>query len=265
MIIDFVKANLSLSSPLMLFVLLSIGVVLLYARPAGRPARRFFLTLLIVFWLVTTAMGARVLTMGLSYGLSQIHSRGEANGADVVVLLGGGAATWNAAGRVAGVLTPSSILRVLETARVSDVIGARLVIASGGVPRPDIQLKPESDLLRAALISAGVPPEQIVEESRSKTTREQAKLIPAVLRAHGVGRFVLVTSPTHMRRALALFRAEGLDPVPSVSLIRSENSSPVPLALPSDEALRQSNEAVYQYAAWAYYWWQRFVPPRSVG
>jgi uncharacterized SAM-binding protein YcdF (DUF218 family) len=121
--IDFAKANLSLSSPLLLFVLLSIGVVLLYARPAGRPARRFFLTFLIGFWLVTTGSGARVLTMSLSHGLSQIHSRGEADGADVVVLLGGGGYTWNAAGRIAGVLTPSSILRVLETARVSEVIG----------------------------------------------------------------------------------------------------------------------------------------------
>jgi uncharacterized SAM-binding protein YcdF (DUF218 family) len=110
-----------------------------------------------------------------------------------------------------------------------------------------------------------VPSAQIVEESGSKTTREQAKLVPAVLRAHGVGRFVLVTSPTHMRRALALFRAEGLDPAPSVSLIRSENAPPVSWALPSDEALRQSNEAVYEYAAWAYYWWQRWVGPRSVG
>lgn len=265
LIIEFVKERLRPASPLTLFLVRGVEVVLLYARGSSRFVRRFFLSALVGFWLLTTPIGSGLLAAGLSHGLSQIHSAEEAGGADAIVVLSAGADTMSAGGHIAGVLTPTSLLRALEAARVSKVIGARLVVASGGVPRPDLLLLPESRMLREALIGAGVPPETIVEESISKTTREQVRLVPAVRRAHGVRRFVLVTSPVHMRRALALFRAEGLDPVPSVSLMRSEHLKPPPLLVPSEDALFVSNAAIYDYAAWVYYWWNGWLAPRPAG
>jgi uncharacterized SAM-binding protein YcdF (DUF218 family) len=260
--IDFLKGGFYLGSPLMLVMVLSFGVALLYTRP--RLGHRFFLLVFIGFWLVATSTGANLLTIGLARGLPQIQSKSEAQGADTVVLLGGGAVTFSAGGRIAGGLTPSSMLRALEAARVSSLIDARVVIASAGIPRPDVQRKPESEMLRTALIAAGVPADLIVEESLSKSTREQAQLIPEILRTHNVRRLVLVTSPTHMRRALALFRAEGLDPVPSVALLRSDDVPSLSLTMPGDAALRQSNEAFYEYAAWAYYVWKGWLKPRAI-
>jgi uncharacterized SAM-binding protein YcdF (DUF218 family) len=263
-IIDFVKERLHLTSPLTFFIVFSVAVLLLYARPSSRLARRCALALLIGFWFVTTSLGATLLAAPLSRGLGQLQARSEANGADAVVLLGGGAATFTAAGRTIGVLTPNSILRALEAARVSEVIGARVVIASAGIPRPDLQTKPESEMLRDALLRLGVPAAKIVEESGSRTTREQVRLIPAVLRVHGVQRFVLVTSPTHMRRAVALFRAAGVEPVPSVSLVRSEQIEPPSWVIPTEDSLSRSSEAVYEYAAWVYYWWNGWLKPSPV-
>jgi uncharacterized SAM-binding protein YcdF (DUF218 family) len=260
-IIDFVKEWLHLTSPLTVFIVLSVAVALNYARPSSRLARRCLLALLAGFWFVTTSLGATLLASPLARGLSRLQTRSEANGAEAVVVLGGGAATFTAGGRTIGTLMPGSLLRTLEAARVSEVIGARLVIASGGIPWPELQVKPESEMLRDALILAGVPAAKIVQESGSRTTRDQVRLIPALLRAHGVERFVLVTSPTHMRRALALFRAVGLDPVPSVSLERSEQVKPPPLVVPTDDALSRSNQAVYEYAAWVYYWWNGWLKP----
>jgi uncharacterized SAM-binding protein YcdF (DUF218 family) len=261
-IIDFLKERFSLGSPLLFVVVLAIGVALLYTRP--RLGRRFFLLALVGFWLVATSTGANLLTIGLARGLPQIQSKSDAQGADAVVLLGGGAVTFSAGGRMGAGLTPSSMLRALEAARVAGLIDARVVIASAGIPRPDVQRKPESEMLRVALVAAGVPADLIVEESISKSTREQAQLIPEVLRTPNVRRFVLVTSPAHMRRALALFRAEGLDPVPSVALLRSDDAPPLSLAMPGDAALRQSNEAFYEYAAWAYYLWKGWLKPRAI-
>jgi len=51
-----------------------------------------------------------------------------------------------------------------------------------------------------------------------------------------------------------VFRAVGLDPVASVAPIRSEVSMPPPPLLPNSESLSQSDDAVYEYAALAYYW-----------
>jgi uncharacterized SAM-binding protein YcdF (DUF218 family) len=260
-IIDFVKERLHLGSPLSLFFVLGVGL-LLCLRPSSWRIRACFLLLVAGFWLVTTSIGATVLTVGLVRGLTSVQSRAQAGDADVVVLLGGGASTFTAAGRVLGVLTPTSSLRVLEAARVAALIDARLVIASAGIPRPDLQVLPESRMLREALIAAGVAPEKIVEESDSRTTREQVRLIPAMLRAHGVRQFVLVTSPTHMRRSLALFHAAGIHPVPSVSLERSEQMAPPSFVLPNDDALRISGQAVYELAAWVYYWWNGWLKAR---
>jgi uncharacterized SAM-binding protein YcdF (DUF218 family) len=263
--IEFAKQRLALASPLTIFLILATGVVLLYAQPASRLARRFFVAALVLFWLITTPVGAGFLAAGLSHGLTQIHTAEEAGGADAVVVLSAGAITLSAGGHVVGILTRPAMLRVLEAARVSKVINARLVVASGGNPRPDLLLLPESRMLRDALIDAGVPPDRIVEESVSRTTREQAEQVPAVLRAHGIRRFVLVTSSVHMRRAIALFRSAGLDPVPSISLMRSEHQKPPPLLLPSQEALDISNAAVYDYAAWVYYWWNGWLRAAHAG
>jgi uncharacterized SAM-binding protein YcdF (DUF218 family) len=260
-IVDFIKERLYLGSPLSLLLVVGAGL-LLCVRPTSRPIRAGFLVMLVGFWLMTTWLGATLLTAALVRGLSQLESRAQAGGADAVVLLGGGASTYTAGGRVVGILTPTSAMRVLEAARVSELIGARLVVASAGIPRPDLQVRPESEMLRDALVAVGVPPDKIVQESDSKTTREQAELLPAILRAHNVRQFVLVTSPTHMRRALALFQAAGFDPVPSVSLVRSEQLSPPSLVIPSDDALRQSGQAIYEFAAWAYYWWNGWLKPR---
>jgi hypothetical protein len=59
-----------------------------------------------------------------------------------------------------------------------------------------------------------------------------------------------------MRRSLAVFRIEGFDPVPSVSLTRSEHLPRRPWLLPDSGSLDVSQEAIYDYAAMIYYWWR---------
>jgi uncharacterized SAM-binding protein YcdF (DUF218 family) len=261
MILDYLKEHLHPSSPFTILVVFSVGVACLFLRPSSRWPRRLLLVMLLGYWFIATHTGASLLVAGLGHGFSALHSREEARGAEAVVVLGGGAATYSADGQVVGVLTSPSALRALEGARVAKLIGARLVVASGGEPRPDLQLRPESQMLSAVLVAAGVPADRVVEESASKNTRDQARLIPAMLRARGIDRFVLVTSPVHMRRSLALFHAQGVEPVPSVSLMRSEHLPPASRIVPDAGALIASDEALYDYLAWVYYWWKGWLKP----
>jgi uncharacterized SAM-binding protein YcdF (DUF218 family) len=214
-------------------------------------------------WLFSTPLGAGGLLAGLDHGLAPLATREAAEGAGAVVVLGGGASTVTAAGKTLGSLTLDSEMRVLEAARVYRLIDANLVVASAGIPYPALQSIPESELLRAALVQAGVPEAAIVQESESRTTRDQARLVPPILESRGVRRFVLVTSPPHMRRALAVFRAQGLHPVPSVSRMRSEQAPRMAWWLPNDESLSHSDMAVYSYAAWVYYWWSGWLSPTA--
>jgi uncharacterized SAM-binding protein YcdF (DUF218 family) len=264
-ILEFIKDQCHLSSPLPLLALLAIGVAWLWRRPASKWLRAYTAAVLVGYWLLTTSLGAWIVTAALTQRMPRVMTADDGRGAEAVVVLGGGAITARVGTITGGVLTSSSLLRALETARVREIIGAPLVIASGGTPRPDRDVRPESAIMRDWLVSAGIAPSAIVEESQSKTTREQALQVASLLRERHIGRFVLVTTPTHMRRSMAAFRALGLDPVPSVAPLRSEAVPPPPPLVPNIDSLSQSDDAVYEYAALLYYWsrgWLRKSPSR---
>ena len=226
----------------------------LWRRGQSRPPRVYIAALAIAYWLAAAPVGAALLNANLTRGLERIMTRDQAAGADTVVLLGGGIATVTVGGETAGVPTASSLLRSLDAARVFKAIGARLLVVSGGNPYPDRQAMPESVLLHRFVVDAGVPPDRVLDESTSETTREQARSVDALLRPRGIRRVVLVTSPAHMKRALAVFRAVGIDPIGSIAPVRSEVGSPPPLFLPNRESLSLSDNALYEYGAFAYYW-----------
>ena len=251
--VDFAKEFLRPGSALVECALLLGLAAWAWMRPQARAFRWAALTVALGMYLMSVPLGANVLIWGLGHGLGQVQSAADARGADVVVLLGGGATSFRAGGHTVGLLTRPSLMRTLEAARVYRTIGHGTIIASGGAVRQGVDLTPEATLMRDILIGAGVPSRDVVEESASRNTREQAVIVGDMLKARGVTTFVLVTSPTHMRRSLAAFRAVGLDPVPSVSLVRSEHLDAPPLLLPTDDSLVESGEAIYDYAARVYY------------
>jgi uncharacterized SAM-binding protein YcdF (DUF218 family) len=222
-------------------------------------ARTYLTVLILAFWFAATPAGANALLWPLRDPTPRVQDQRTAAGADAVVVLGGGAITANVGGRVAGSVNPDSLLRVLEGARVFGAIGAHLLIVSGGVPYPDRQQLPESAMLRDAALRAGVPASAIAEESTSRMTRDQALAVGAILRPRGAERFVLVTSVSHMRRALAVFRSAGLNPIASAAPLYSEQRPPPASLLPNEGSLAHSDQAIYEYAAWAYYWTHGWV------
>jgi uncharacterized SAM-binding protein YcdF (DUF218 family) len=256
-IVDILKNALRPSSPLVVVVVFGAGVAWLYVRPASRAARRYLLAALIGYWLLATPLGAGALTWAIGHGFAPLRTAEAARGADTVVVLSGGGRTLSGGEAVIGVPSTASILRAIEGARVARLIDARLVIASGGTPLPEIQRRPESDMLRETIIQAGVPADRVIEESASKTTRDSARLLGPLLRAHGVRQFVLVTSPAHMRRSLAVFGQEGLHPIPSVAPVRGAGVGRRPWLLPTGASLEMSDEAIYNAAASVYYWFSR--------
>ena len=241
---------------------LAIGALWMWRRRSSRAPRAYFAVLAIAYWLAATPVGAALLNANLTRGLGRILTRDEAGGADTVVLLGGGIATVTVGGQTAGMPTTSSLLRALDAARVFKAIGGRLLVVSGGNVHPDRQSMPESLLLHRFVVEAGVPSDRILDESSSETTVDQARCVDALLRPRGIRRVVLVTSPDHMKRSLAVFRAVGMDPIGSIAPVRSELRPAQSLFLPNGESLSLSDDAVYEYSAYAYYWMRGWVSPR---
>lgn len=223
-------------------------------HPSSRRPWRLLVAAIVVFYLATTPMGANVLVFGLSAGLKPIQTREEARGADTVVILSGGVETIRAGGVVLTQLSTASTLRVLEAARVYKLIGARLVIVSGGIADERVELEPESKHMAEALVASGVPAANVVLDVAAKDTFDHPRTIRPILEARHVPQFVIVTSPMHMRRALAVFRKAGFNPVPSVTLLRSDHLETAPFFVPNDDSLLLSNASIYDYAGWVYYW-----------
>lgn len=258
MFIDFLKTHPPLESTLVLLV--PVGVLALWAlRKTSRVPALLLIAVLLVYAGLSTPFGSEALAFGLGYGFTPIRDAGEARGADTIVILGSGVRTYRIDQRVLSVVSDGSALRALEAARLYHLVGARLVIASGGMPFPEYSLRPESEAIRAAVVAAGVPAERVIEESKSRTTRDEARILAPLLKARGAKRFLLVTSATHMRRSLAVFHAEGLEPIPAIAPVRSDHLPPLPVLLPNDESRHLSDGALYDYAATMYYWWEGWL------
>ena len=165
-----------------------------------------------------------------------------------IVVLGGGH-TSDPKLPVTSQIGAESLYRVLEGVRLYQAgAGRQLIFSGGGVfdPIPEAQV-----MARVALIM-GVNPQDIILESTSRDTEEQARLLKPMV---GQDNFFLVTSASHMSRAMAMFHKQGLDPVaaPVGHLVRQAAQWSPGDFFPSSSAMRKAETALYEYLgrAWA--------------
>lgn len=250
--VDYIKGAWRLESPFFLLDVMTVGVVLLYAARTRVWGRRWLTSAILGFWFVSTPVGSWLLSAPLAWNAPRIESREQAAGAGVVVVLGGGTEVYLADGLGVDDLARSA-LRVIEGARLYRVLGNPTVIVSGGNTSRLERPRPEADAYRRALVELGVPSDRVTVEDQSLTTHDQALILKKMLAARDVDRFVLVTSPTHMLRSLATFRAAGMDPIPSASRPRSDREIAWWNVVPDRESMLLSDSAAYEYAAWIYY------------
>lgn len=129
--------------------------------------------------------------------------------ADAILVLGGGiGATFPP--RVLPHLTIGAS-RSWYASRLARAGKAPVIVAVGGGNAG----VPESAAIAEFLVDLGVARESILQESRSRTTVENALYVKPILEAHGIKRALLVTSALHMPRAVAIFRAVGIDVIPA--------------------------------------------------
>jgi uncharacterized SAM-binding protein YcdF (DUF218 family) len=257
--LDFLKEFMRPSTMACLLALLTPGTVLLFVPRFARWGRRWVAAVVVFYILLSSPIGAGLLARTLTSGYRPLASASEARGATVIVVLGAGSVNLRAAGRQLSSVTMEAGLRVLEAARLFDLLNGALVIASGGITEHDDKAAPEALAMQRALIQLGVRAERILLESDSKNTREEAILVKRILADHGVTDFVLVTSPLHMRRSMLAFEGQGMHPIPSPSSLVPDRSARSSRLLPSDMWLQIGDSALYEWLARGYYWWRGWL------
>lgn len=252
---EFVKEFMLPGSLSFLLIGLTLGVVAMFGgRKVRAWGRGWLASLAAAYWLLSTPLLAGALEAALGPGYTSVTDRAALQGAEAIVVLGGGSAIHRAPGGEIHLLSDSSALRAIEAARLYRMMDDPWVIASGGTTEMFGGGSAESEAMCQALVRLGVPAGRILLETASQNTHGQALALGPLLEAHGIRRFVLVTSPTHMRRALATFQAAGLEPIPSVSAQHSE-AMPLPAfpLQPDLAALEASKVALREVIALGYY------------
>lgn len=166
-------------------------------------------------------------------------------GWQVVVVLGGGRTP--AAPEFAGkdVPSPQVLTRLRYAALVQRQSGLPLLVSGG---RPLEAQRSEAALMAESLRDDfGVPVRWL--EARSRTTAENAAFSAELLAAHDIHRIVLVSHAGHLPRAVALFRAAGLDvlPAPTQFTPAPEGFTPLERWTPQHDSLGNSRRALHEW------------------
>ena len=158
----------------------------------------------------------------------------------VVVLAGG--IGYDSKIPITSLLSDLTLIRVIEGILIyRENPDSKLVLSGGG----GSELYPEAAGMADLAKAIGVDEDDIVIESDSRDTKDQARLIKTIV---GDKPFILVTSASHMPRSMALFKKLGMDPIPAPAdylVIKEEidtNSF-----FPGSRALRKSEIAVHEY------------------
>jgi len=125
-----------------------------------------------------------------------------------VVVLGGGVTT-DAELPGTSRLSSAAMVRLAEGIRLFRLQkNARLVVSGGPVLNP----VPEADEMAALAIELGIAPQSIHRNRVARDTDEEARdLLPVI----GREPFILVTSASHLPRAVEFFRKRGMVPIPA--------------------------------------------------
>ncbi len=139
-------------------------------------------------------------------------------------------------------LSANGIVRLTEGVRLAGLLPAARLIVSDGVG--------QGEALAETAMIMGVPRERITLEARSNDTSDEAALLPPLV---AQSPFLLVTSAAHMRRALALCRKQGLNPIAAATDFTRANAEWTSGdAVPRAEGFLRADYALHE---WIGYWW----------
>lgn len=139
-------------------------------------------------------------------------------------------------------ITREGLIRLIEGIRIHRKLPeSKLIFTGAGVNNP----VPTATVMAKLAIDLGVSKSNIITRTEPKDTKDEARIIKQTIKAEP---FVLVTSASHMPRAMALFKTMGLSPIPAPTehnVHKFKLSSN--LFFPNASNLRKSEKVFYEH------------------
>ena len=171
----------------------------------------------LVFYLLSTGFVAEHLMGWLESAYDPPVSL-ETEGADGIIMLGGGAYSDTPDVDGTGTLCASPASRLLTAVRLQRQLGVPILLSGGQVYE---DTGAEAKIAKRVLMSLGVPEEKILTETKSINTSQNARFSAEILRENGLSHPILVTSAFHMKRSVLNFQKQGVavEPFPTDYLV----------------------------------------------
>ena len=224
------------------------GLASLFAFALGRRRRAvvWIVAGTLYLWLAATPIVALALVSSLEeqYPIVKVE---ELPRADVAIVLGGVSFPSQALNPYADMKAGAD--RILHTARLFKSGKVGRILISSGQPIVQEDAKSEAEVIEGFLNEFGIDSANIVLESDSRNTRENAINSLAIMQKNGFSSALLVTSALHMPRAAAVFRQAGVNfsPVSIDTLSSSLARRSVFAFLPNSKALDISTQAIKEW------------------
>lgn len=147
--------------------------------------------------------------LGLLRGLESRYNIAGNVAGDVMIVLGAG--VYEHAPDLSGVGTPSeeAVGKILAAVRLYRRLHIPVIVSGGKVFN---YRQAEAPILKRFLVDLGVPSDQIIMETKSRDTIENAVFTTELCRKFGFTRPILITSAYHMSRSMLSFKKAGIEP-----------------------------------------------------
>ena len=225
--------------------LMWVGLILVWLRPQRQMGKWILSGGVVVFTLLSFQPISNALLEPLEEQypplMVQSKSAGETlvqaqNVKWIVVLSGGG--VERPGFPLASQLSSATVLRLVEGIALYQKLPRVKLLISGS--------HGEAVLMHEFVLTFGVPREDVVVESHSRDTKDQARFVADIVQKEAL---VLVTEASHMPRSMGLFRKQGLSPIPAPVGHRIRPSTEIRWwsLFPSAESLKVAERAFYEY------------------
>jgi len=145
-------------------------------------------------------------------------------------------------------LSQDGMARLVEGIQLCRQAASCRLILSGGPPAA-------AQTMGKVALSLGIKQQDIILEQHSRNTEQEARFLRPTV---GAAPFLLVTSASHMPRAMGLFRKLGMKPVAAPTDYMAKTGGPFSPDhyYPGSGALSKTERGVYEYLGMA---WERLL------
>jgi uncharacterized SAM-binding protein YcdF (DUF218 family) len=224
------------------FILLTVGLFLVCFSRKQKTGKIILSAGIVLLFFFSYGIPSNMIATRLEYQYPPLFENQDIKDVKVVVVLGGGHTSDDRLPAM-GQIGPSSLSRLVEGIRIHRLLDNSKLVLSGGSGFDPV---PNAKVMARVALDLGVTEKELILESESKDTKDQALLLKETI---GNGKFVLVTSATHLPRSMALFKKLGMQPIPAptdYTVKESEHLSPDSF-FPGAENIIKVERAIHEY------------------